>query len=109
MFTSIKKTALRIYNTHLVQKVLHDLLSHRVLWNYLYLIFYGWVCVYLAIKHGDTCGNTIVVTTGGIVMGVFTNYVWSSYLEKKDGISAPGNVIVYPVVPKSGEMLDSQD
>lgn len=68
------------------ENFMRDFQSMRALWNWLFLILFTWESVWLILYHGDKAGGTVVTVTGGIVMAVFTNYVWSSYFEKKNNI-----------------------
>ena len=61
-----------------------DLTSQRRVWNYIYMGLYVIIALYLTFFHADTCGNTVVVTTGGVVSAIFTNVVWSNTYERKN-------------------------
>jgi hypothetical protein len=61
-----------------------DFRSIKGLWNWIFLALYVWICVYLVLKYAAICGNTVVTSTSAIVAIIFTNYVWSSYMEKKN-------------------------
>lgn len=79
----------------MAQSVLKDLKSLRALWNYLFLAIYAWVAVYLVLYHADSCGTSVVYTTGGIVGSVFTNYCWSSHMDKR--LALTNGVGVIPI------------
>ena len=78
-------TAISAGKDHVLKRLTKDLQSHRSVWNYVYMLLYVVLVVYLAIKHGAECGNAIVLTTGGVVTGIFTNAVWSKTVEKIKG------------------------
>jgi len=70
------------------ENLMRDMRSMRALWNYLFLALYTWVVVWLVLKAPTTSGNTAIITTGGIVTAIFTNYVWSKVSEKKAEVEA---------------------
>ena len=82
----------------LAQNMLHDLKSLRSLWNYAFLSLYVWVVSYLVLYHAETCGNSVVYTTGGIVASVFTNYCFFSHADKKLNVTP----VVTPDQPQPG-------
>ena len=67
----------------LAQNILHDLKSLRGLWNVVAMILFFWVVIYLVLYHAETCGNTIVMTTGGLTGTIFTGYVFSQHLDRR--------------------------
>lgn len=54
-----------------------DVYSLRAGWNHVYLALYVFLAVYGALKV-PSAYNTIIVTTGGVVSVLFTNYVLSA-------------------------------
>lgn len=106
MHTHVKRFATNVGNfcyretADIAANVSRDFKSMRALWNWLFLVLYGWVVIYLTRHQGAICGNTIVVTTGSIVTAIFTNYVWSSYMEKKNRLTP---VIIPPTPPTPGD------
>jgi hypothetical protein len=73
----------------LAQNILHDLKSLRALWNYIFLLIYLWVVAYLVLYHAETCGNTVVMTTGGLVGTIFTGYVFSTHMDRRIDAATP--------------------
>ena len=69
------------------ENFMRDFQSLRALLNWLILALFFWESIWLIYYHGDKTGGTVITVTGGLVMAVFTNYVWSSYLEKKHGVA----------------------
>lgn len=69
---------------HLLARIVSDLTDHRRVWNYIFMLLYVFVVIYLVISHPTDCGNTAIVTTGGVVTGIFTNVVWNKAYEKKN-------------------------
>jgi hypothetical protein len=69
---------------HVMDRLTKDLTSQRRVWNYIYMGLYVFIALYLTIFHANTCGNTVIVTTGGVVSAIFTNVVWSNTYEKKN-------------------------
>jgi hypothetical protein len=75
-------SSLKAGKDRILSRIVKDLQSHRSVWNYVYMALYVFLCIYLVITHGAECGNTIIMTTGGVVTGIFTNTVWSKTIEK---------------------------
>lgn len=69
---------------------MRDFRSLRALWNWLFLALYTWVVIWGMLYHADACANTIIVTTGGIVSWIFSNYVVSSHMDKRLSKFVPG-------------------
>lgn len=67
-----------------LDRVTKDLTSQRRVWNYIYMGLYVFIALYLTIFHAETCGNTVIMTTGGVVSAIFTNVVWSNTYERKN-------------------------
>jgi hypothetical protein len=67
-----------------MDRITKDMTSQRRVWNYIYMGLYVFIALYLTIFHADTCGNSVVMTTGGVVSAIFTNVVWSNTYEKKN-------------------------
>lgn len=63
--------------------LIRDMKSVKALFNYLFMALYTWVAYHLTRHHAETCGNTMIITTGGVVASIFTNYVWGTNAEKK--------------------------
>lgn len=82
-----------------VENLLRDFKSIRALWNYLFLALFTWVCVWCVLYHAETCANTVIVTVGGIVSWIFSNYVISTHMDKRlvNAIPATGT----PSEPKT--------
>ena len=70
------------------ENFMRDLRSMSALWNWLFMILYAGIIIYLVRFHGTTCGNTAIMTTGGIVTAIFTNYIWGEFMKKKHGLYA---------------------
>ena len=67
----------------LIEKVLRDLRSLRVLWSWIYLALYVWVIVWGVLFYPQLCLNTAITATATLAMAALTNYVWSRSSEKK--------------------------
>lgn len=78
-----------------IRHLARDFRSMKALWNWLFLALYVWICVYLVLKYAAICGNTVVTATSAIVISIFTNYVWSNYMVKKN-IDGPAKVNINP-------------
>lgn len=85
--------------------LMRDLKSLKSLWNYLILMLFTWVVVYLTINHAETCGNTIVMTVGGLVGTIFTGYIWAANAEKKAAARFPAYT---GVIPKVGDQMGAE-
>jgi hypothetical protein len=79
----------KMADASLAQNILRDLKSMKSLWNYLFMILFVWVVVWLVVKHAETCGNTAIVTVGSVVTAIFTNYVWSGHMDKRLSMTVP--------------------
>jgi hypothetical protein len=79
-----------------LENLMRDFKSIRALWNYLFLALFTWVCVWCVLYHAETCGNTVIVTVGGVVVSIFTNYVWSSHMDKRLTNTVPGLGTIAP-------------
>lgn len=90
-FKSIVHSIKNVGN-HLMARITADLTSHRLVWNYIYMGLYVFIALWLTIFYAAICGNTVVTATATVVMGIFTNVVWSRAYEKKN--KEPDNVIV---------------
>lgn len=64
-----------------------DMRSMRALWNIIYLALFAFLCVWAALYHAQNSLNTAIVTTGGLVGTIFTGYVWSKTVEKRDMVA----------------------
>lgn len=64
--------------------LMRDLRSLRALWNWLIFALYTWACVWGVLYYPEIAIKTVIVTTGTLVGAIFTNYVWASYMEKKN-------------------------
>ncbi len=69
-----------------IARHIKSLESKRVVWNWLFLWLFFAVSIYLTLTHPVECGNTIVVTLGGMVTAIMTNYVWADYAQRKSGV-----------------------
>jgi hypothetical protein len=76
--------SIRAGKNHLLERITKDLTSQRRVWNYIYMGLYVVTALYLTFFHAETCGNTVIVTTGGVVTAIFTNVVWSNTYERKN-------------------------
>lgn len=97
--------ARRTADTDIVKNVMSDLTQLSSLWNYLFLGLYVWIAAYLVLYHADTCGSTVVMTTGGIVGTVFAGYVWKSHMDNKIEQQPPQAPLV-PGQPDPGVFKD---
>ena len=52
------------------ENFMRDMKSLKALFNYLFLLLFVWVVVWLVLYHADACGNTVVVTVGGVVTAI---------------------------------------
>jgi len=64
------------------ENLMRDLKSMRALWNWLFLMLYAWVVVWGVLYYPTITIKTAIITTGGIVSWIFTNYVASKTVEK---------------------------
>ena len=89
----------------LASNLVRDLKSLRALWNYLFLLLYAWVIVWLVLYHADACGTAAIYATAGVVTAIFTNYVWSANAEKKmtGVVPAYGQPDPPPAAPAGGD------
>ena len=69
---------------HVLARVVSDLQSHRSVWNYIYMALYVFIALWLTIFYGRETGATVIISTAGVVTGIFTNVVWSKTYEKKN-------------------------
>ena len=76
--------SIKVIKSDFIQNYIRDLKSLRSLWNWIIGILYVWMCIYSVLYYESAVG-TVVTVTGGLMSVIFTNYVWSSYLEKKNG------------------------
>jgi len=83
--------------------LMRDLKSIKALWNYLILILFFWVVIFCVLYHGETCGNTAIMTVGTVVTAVFTNYVWAANAEKKAAAQFPA------YAPSTGPLKTPED
>lgn len=95
--------AVRAYEADFVQNLIRDLKSIRAFWNYIIMALYVWASVWLVLYDAETCGNTVIITTGGVVVSIFTNYVWSSRLDRQDD-KRNGNGTPAPVSTQVAEL-----
>lgn len=106
-----------ILGVDFVRNVVRDLKSLRALWNYIFMALYVWASCYLVLFHAETCGSTVIMSTAGIVSVIFTNYVFSSYMDRKNGLVTELNLIPGAPIPTGrpstgippGSRPDSQD
>lgn len=71
----------KIQATDLVQNLLRDLKSLRVLWNYIYMALFVWMDVWTMLYHPAAIPTALTVT-GGVVSVIFTGYVLTTTYEK---------------------------
>jgi hypothetical protein len=62
---------------------MRDMRSLKALWNWLFMALFTWECIWALLYDAETCGTTVITCTATLVGAIFTNYVWSSYFEKK--------------------------
>ena len=83
----------------LIQNLLRDLKSMRIVWCWIFMTLYVWMCIWTVLRYPDAI-PTVVTVTGGVVSVIFSGYVLSRTYEKvKNG---NGNGIHQPL-PTNGE------
>jgi len=70
----------------LIETFVKDLHSLRVVWNWVYLSLHVWTSIWLVLFYAEKCGNTVLTINGGLISVIFTGYVVTTYLEKKNGM-----------------------
>lgn len=101
----------KILGADFIQNLIRDLKSMRSLWCYVILALFVWECIWLVLYEAQSCGNTIIVTTGGIASWIFSNYVVVGYMDRKGGYGYVQNLPPHPtpISETAKEHPDSQD
>jgi len=73
-----------------IENFMRDLRSLRALWNWIYMALYVFLCCWGAVNYAKETLTTAIVTTGGIVSWIFSNYIVSAYMDKKLTGVVPG-------------------
>lgn len=96
-----------IQGRDVLENLMRDLKSLKALWNYMFLALYTWVCCYCVLYHAETCANTVIMTTGGLVGTIFTGYIWASNKEKQATGKFPAYVESTPRKPLPTPEVDN--
>ena len=96
-----------------IENFMRDLRSLRALWNWIYMALYVFLCCWGAVNYPKETLTTAIVTTGGIVSWIFSNYIVSAYMDKKltgqvPGLGSSANGNGKPPVPPANGTQGSQ-
>jgi hypothetical protein len=80
----VKHHGTTVVKSKFVSHFLDELSYHRAIANWLMLFLYIWIVVY-SVKHYPDTVTTAITVTGGLCTAIFTNYVWSRYMDGKNG------------------------